>query len=229
MAEAKKSGMGKFIQGRWLDINKGDKDRPDDRSRFVGKEFNTGSNPELFAATPPLEALKLILGHAASRKAEGAHVMMSDVKRAYFHAKAKREIYVQLPREDPMWAPDLVGRLNLALYGTRDAAALWQECVAEHLVSIGFTRGRSNLCVFYNKNKGLRTLVHGDDYLTAGTLNALKWLQQQLEAKFEMKTVVVGHSGAPEVVTEGKMLNRVVRATPSGWEYEIPAPCRDCG
>ena len=82
MAEAKKSGMGKFIQGRWLDINKGDKDRPDYRSRFVGKEFNTGSNPEFFAATPPLEALKLILGHAASRKAEGAHVMMSDVKRA---------------------------------------------------------------------------------------------------------------------------------------------------
>ena len=133
MSEAKKSGLGKLIQGRWIDINKGDKDRPDYRSRYVGKEFNTGVDPDLYAATPPLEALKLILGHAAGREKDGIHIMMSDVKRAYFHAKAKREIYVQLPREDPHWGPDLVGRLNLALYGTRDAAALWQECVSQHL------------------------------------------------------------------------------------------------
>ena len=54
----------------------------------------------------------------------------------------------------------------------------------------------------------------------AGKLQGLKWLQQQLEAKFEMKTVVVGHSREPGVVAEGKILNRVVRATPKGWEYE---------
>ena len=105
MDDARKSGVGKFIQGRWIDINKGDTERPDYRSRFVGKEFNTGTDPELYAATPPLEALKLILADAAGRYGEGIHIMMSDVKRAYFHASAKREIYVQLPREDPHWAP----------------------------------------------------------------------------------------------------------------------------
>ena len=55
---AKKLGVGGFImEGRWLDISKGDTDRPDYRSRFVGKEFSTGTDPELFAATPPLEAM----------------------------------------------------------------------------------------------------------------------------------------------------------------------------
>ena len=37
-------------------------------------------------------------------------------------------------------------------------------------------------------------LVHGDDYASVGDLDGLRWLQEQLEADFEMKTVVVGHS-----------------------------------
>ena len=60
-AQAQKSGKGKIIKGRWLDVNKGDSEQPDYRSRFVGKEFNTGApDASLFAATPPLEALKIL-------------------------------------------------------------------------------------------------------------------------------------------------------------------------
>ena len=66
----------------------------------------------------------------------------------------------------------------------------------------------------------IRTLVHGDDYASVGSLGALRWLQKKLEATFEMKTVVVGHSKQEGVVTEGKILNRVVRAVDQGWEYE---------
>ena len=130
------------------------------------------------------------------------HIMLSDVKRAYFHAAAARELYVEIPREDPAWTPDAIGRLNLALYGTRDAAKLWQECVAKHLVSIGFRRGISNPCVYYNRKKNLRTLVHGDDYATVGSLEGVRWLQKELESAFEMKRVIAGHSGKPGVVTD---------------------------
>ena len=52
--------------------------------------------------------------------------------------------------------------------GTRDAAALWQDCFAQHLESIGFERGRSNPCVLYHKSINVRTVVHGDDYMSAG-------------------------------------------------------------
>ena len=41
------------ISVRWIDINKGDAANPKYRSRLVAKEFNTGVDPELFAATPP--------------------------------------------------------------------------------------------------------------------------------------------------------------------------------
>ena len=99
--------------------------------------------------------------------------MLSDVKRAYFHAPTDRELYVELPKEDPKWKLGLLGKLRLSLYGTRDAAANWQKCVSEHLVSIGFKPGKSNPCVFWHPGRGIRTLVHGDDYASTGSLAQL--------------------------------------------------------
>ena len=43
---------------RWVDINKGDEDRPEYRSRLVAKELKTDKREDLFAATPPLEAAR---------------------------------------------------------------------------------------------------------------------------------------------------------------------------
>ena len=78
----------------------------------------------------------------ATVRGKDSHVMLSDVKRAYFHAPAERELYAELPPEDKDYGVGKVGRLNLSLYGTRDATANWQRCVADHLRSIGFTHGK---------------------------------------------------------------------------------------
>ena len=40
--------------------------KPDYRSRLVTKEFNNGQEEGLDASTPPLEALRWILSHAAT-------------------------------------------------------------------------------------------------------------------------------------------------------------------
>jgi hypothetical protein len=92
--------------------------------------------------------------------------------------------------------------------------------VSDHLVSLGFRPGLSNPCVFWHPGRGIRTLVHGDDYASTGSLAQLDWLKDQLEKKFEMKTQLVGHSDREDVLREAKILNRVVRATQDGWEYE---------
>ena len=59
---------GKTIGTRWIDIKRGDEKMPDYRSRLVGKEFNVGSDPALYAATPPLEALRLVVSRAATMR-----------------------------------------------------------------------------------------------------------------------------------------------------------------
>ena len=69
---------------RWVDINKGDSTNPNYRSRLVAKEFNTGVCPELYAATPPSECLRLMLSLTASGQQPGTSLMYADVSRAYF-------------------------------------------------------------------------------------------------------------------------------------------------
>eukprot|EP00973_Karenia_brevis_P028015 3857837-Karenia_brevis.AAC.1 len=56
---------------RWIDVNKQDNEHPRYRSRLVAKEFRTHNDPELFAATPPLEVLKMIISIAATRDSRG--------------------------------------------------------------------------------------------------------------------------------------------------------------
>ena len=48
------------IGTKWIDINKGDEDKYDIRSRVVAQEYSQGKVSTIFAATPPLEAKKAL-------------------------------------------------------------------------------------------------------------------------------------------------------------------------
>ena len=115
------------IAVRWVDINKGDSASPNYRSRLVAKEFNTGPCPELYAATPPSECLRLMISKVASSiRRDGIGLMSADVSRAYLYAKAVRPVYVKLPEEDTEKGDEgKCGKLMMSMYGTRDAPLNW--------------------------------------------------------------------------------------------------------
>ena len=122
----------------------------------------------LFAATPNVEAMRLLLADAAGRckpKAQPPQeirTMIIDIRRAYFHAKAQREVYVKLPPEDPRGDdPSVCGLLNQSLYGTRDAGANWHEEYSNFLKSIDLLQGSTNPCHFFSGDHTLKGIVHG--------------------------------------------------------------------
>ena len=164
---------------------------------MVGREFNVGKDDNLYAATPPLEALRYVLSYAGTwgdGSSERRAVMINDVRRAYFYARATRVLYVELPREDPEYGQsDKVGRLRLCLYGTRDSALNWQETLSEHLLTLGFKRGVGFPSVFVNSELDIWTLAHGDDCCSAGRPEAPAWLELRLAEKYEIKTQRIGH------------------------------------
>ena len=124
----------KIIRTRWIDINKGDDVAPNYRSRCVAKEIAFDKQEGLFAAPPPLEVMKLILSTLATAN-KGERLMVADVKRAFFHAKAKKLTYVKLPAEDVgPGEENMCGRLNYSMYGTRRAAINWQAHYTKVLV-----------------------------------------------------------------------------------------------
>ena len=213
---------GKMISVKWLDTNKGDRLNPNHRSRLVGREYNQGKDDTLYASTPPLEALRLIVSHAASvdpeRPGERRELMVNDVRRAYFYARQRRHVFIELPAEDDEAQPGEVRELQFCLYGTRGAAREWQRTLSEHLVSLGFEAGRRHPSVSTHRKRNIRLLVHGDDYFSSGHTESLNWLQQELSKKYELQSQRVGN--APESDGELKILNRIVRRTATGFEIE---------
>ena len=185
----------------------------------MAREINTHKRDDFFAATPPLEALNIILSMTSSCN-NGEVVMINDISRAFFHAKAKREVHVQLPNEDatPSKEP-MCGKLNYSMYGTRGAAQNWHEEYSQKLVDIGFEQGLATPCTFYHRSRAIRTYVHGDDYVSTGIPNQLKWLREQLEAKYQVKTQLFGPG--TDQMKEVKILNRIIQWHGSeGIKYE---------
>ena len=76
------------VDTKWIDTDNAFEGEPMQiRSRIVAREFKSDDRPDLYAGTPPLEALKALISIAASHK-ETFSIMHIDVSRAYFHAKA---------------------------------------------------------------------------------------------------------------------------------------------
>ena len=137
----------------------------------------TALEDALYAITPPLEALRVMVSRAATADSGGEEreLMVNDVSRAYSCVNCTRDMYIELPPEDPKARPDLFGRLRLCLYDTRDAALNWQSTLSEHLTEIGFIQDIGHPSVFRNATRDVWTLVHGDDYSSAGKSDDLDW------------------------------------------------------
>ena len=87
---------------RWIDHNKGDDLHERYRSRLVAQQYNSGlMEDNIFAALPPLEALRIVIFNATTVK-RGKVIMIADVRRSYMYARISDDeyLYVTLCDED---------------------------------------------------------------------------------------------------------------------------------
>ena len=71
------------------------------RARLVAREIAKDKREDVFAATPPLESLRMILSECASHQEswdpnENFVIMSNDVSRAYFYAPTTRPIHIYI-------------------------------------------------------------------------------------------------------------------------------------
>ena len=225
----------KVIGTRWVDTNKGDERSYAVRSRLVGQESKRkGSIVQYFAATPPLYALKFLLSLAVTVLVPYVKVMYTkrsryiiqflDVKKAHWWAKAERTLYVELPwgyKKLHNITDDLVGLLRHSMYGMRDAAQLWEKCVAKKMNELGFRQGSSSSVVFWHPIRDIRTSVHGDNFASLGARPDLKWLHTELAKDWKANLEgYFGPPGEPDCVHEIVTLNRLLSWGAEGIEWE---------
>ena len=144
MQYVKKHAMYEKVKTGWADTNKGTSECPNMRSRWVTKEYNTGPRPDLFSAKLPLEGVKLVILGGSVKQ-----LLVIDVRRAYFNAKARRRVYIELPEGDGGGPGSRqCGLLRKSLYGDRDAAQNWECELGGFLEVIGLRRGQVSTCLY---------------------------------------------------------------------------------
>ena len=129
------------VSVRWVDVLKAEGIT---RSRLVARDFKGADRgrDDLFAATPPLEAVRVLLSRAATATScrTRRKLMFIDAKMAHLNPRCVEDVYIQLP-EEAGEGPEMCGKLEYWLYGFRKAASEWERFYAQKLEAAGFKRG----------------------------------------------------------------------------------------
>ena len=144
---------------------------------------------------------------------------LADVSRANFYARSVREVYIQLPPEDPRSGErDVCGRLLRTMYGTLDAAERWADHYGRILMSQGFERGAASPCHFHHPGWGVSLMVHGDDFIIVAKRVGRERTLKLLEDQFELKHDTIGPiANSPK---ELRVLGRIITWHDWGWTLE---------
>ena len=198
------------------DHNKGDDLHEKYRCRLVAQQLNSGPlEDNIFAAAPPLEALRMVICNATTGK-RGKVIMIADVSRAYMYARVpdNEYHYVKLCDEDINSEEErgMCGRLRGAMYGTRKAFQYWLDEYTQTMVDIACSVGQASPCTFEQKDKGIMCFVHGDDFVASGDQRDILWMKAQLEVKYKITTTIMGEDAS--LAKEGRILNRIIRWHP---------------
>ena len=104
--------------------------------------------------------------------------------------------------------------LGKSLYGTGDAAFNWTHAYTTALESLSFVKAASSHCSFRHEDRRVN-LVRGDDFLSEGEAQELRWFDIEPRKHFELKTEVLGPDAKNGEVQEIRLLNIIMT-----WPYK---------
>ena len=174
--------------------------------------------------------MRTVISRAMTRREDGRKrsIMLADVKTAFLYGAARRSLYVELPPEDPLAASGrYVGKLERAMYGTRDAPMIWQDHLRKTLIDKKFKESVAHPGVFQHETRDLFMCVHVDDLLCTGVRDDLMWLKFQLSKEYELETKMMGDDEdmAKTAVYLGRHLNGERMVWVCGPIVDMCAPC----
>ena len=211
-----------LVDTTWVEQNIGTSENPEMKCRLCAREFNDEARLDLYAATPPLIVTRALVSRAATRGRRSGCVrqlMVLDVKRAFLYGDTLRDVYIRLPVEDPRsQEPGVLGKLDKAMYGTRDAPMVWRGEVKKAMKALGFVGSTSSPCVYRHRTLDLVVCTHVDDFLACGAQKDLQWFKCGVAKVFEIKGEILGTG--PGEKLEIQYLKRRIAITPDGLTYE---------
>lgn len=179
------SGIGgdRAITGRWVITRKPNGTL---KARMVAREYATSRDDSgaLYAPASSPVTLRLLLSVALQRRWE---LRTADVSTAFLHAPLPEPVLFRPP---PPFTNEL-WELSKALYGLRASPRHWHDHLTEVLREYGLKQCRSDPTLYHNQN--LLLVTHVDDFMVAGSSQAVAGLFNYLGKKLKFKeTGVLG-------------------------------------
>jgi hypothetical protein len=183
----------KAIRSQWLFSIKtksdGSIERYKSRLVILGNMQKFGINyEEVFSPVCRLESLRIFLAICTILNLE---IHQLDISTAFLHANLPDEVYMTQPEGTVVKGKEnMVCRLHKALYGLRQSPRLFYELLHNYLVEIGFTRTRSDYCIYFRKggdNKVTFLAVYVDD-LSVGCncMDTMAKIKEELKKRFKI-------------------------------------------
>jgi len=151
-------------------------------SQVPGRDFD-----ETWTPVPSSATTRALFAVAAAKYWEVHHV---DVKTAFLNEKMDKEMYIKLPVGAEPGDADDVRRLNMALYGTKQAGRLWGIKLNKDLNAIGAARSRVDPCLYtwnHSINGLVHILVYVDNLIVAGqSLDGVQLVKASVSASFDV-------------------------------------------
>ena len=169
--ECTQEDMDNALDTRWVKVWK---TATNLRVRLVTRGcFQAGMDQDdLFASTPTLVTLRILILMILSR---GWICFTCDVSTAFLHAPITERVMLIPPKEFYPEA-NCLWRLKKAMYGLKQAPALWQQHFCSVMIKLGMRRCKADPNLYCHTSGDLCVLCYVDDLLVCG--------KQELTTKF---------------------------------------------
>ena len=148
------------------------------KARVVAKGFRQKPGLDYYDTYAPVmyyRTLRALLSIAATQDLE---IKQFDITTAFLNAPVKEDLYMELPHGFKV--DGMVAKLQRAIYGIKQAPHAWNHEFNSFLLSLGFKRFRTDLCVYLLGNIILGIFV--DDVIGLLPFSAFeKW--EEIKAK----------------------------------------------
>jgi hypothetical protein len=142
---------------------------------------------EMFSPVARMEAVRLILAYACSKKIKVYHM---DVKSTFSNRELEEEVYIEQPKGFILLErEDYVCRLKKELYGLKQAPIAWYFRLDMYLQKQRFRKGNAdnNLYIKVNQNNLLIIEVYVDDIIFRSNDDMLSWkFAKDMQNEFKM-------------------------------------------
>ena len=122
-------------------------------SQQFGIDYN-----ETFAPVMKYKSLRIILAIVAIKDYE---LKQLDVKSAFLNADIKEEVYMKQPEGFQTGGANTVCKLQKTLYGTKQAPMEWNNVINDFIISTGFKRCKSDVCLYTKMSKSGKVMLIG--------------------------------------------------------------------